>query len=155
MSAPENTVAPPKTLPSILKEWFGQGYANHYTMRDGGYFWSKDYPALGLELWEGKDTRNGPYLRFWKMIGREERFVTNGELLYAYWLREGGAAYERACAEQGIDTPDPELLESPGLDWRALQQAERDRIEQLKIDAKAKREARQRHDSASYGCPID
>lgn len=136
------TVTPARTLPSILKEWFGPGYTNHYDMRGGGYFWTKNYPALGMEHWEGRETRNGPDIRFWTLLGcNNERYTTNEDVLRAYWVREGGAAYERACAEQGIDAPEVELLEAPGVDWRAIQRAEQERIEKLKAESRARMDA--------------
>lgn len=131
-----------KTLPSIKKEWFGKGFQNHYDMRNGGYFWTVKYPALGLEKWEGKDTRNSAPIAFWTLLGDDTRYLSNNTMIRAYWLREGGAAYAKECEAQGITTLDPEVLASPGVDWRAIQRAEEERLEELRAKSRAEREAR-------------
>jgi len=134
----------PKTLPSIKP---GQGHTSHYDLRGGGYYWTAVYPAIGAEKWEGRETRNGSPVAFWTLLGitegdKSKRFESNADMLRAFWVREGGDAYRAACQEQGITEMEPEILESPGLDWRAIQKAKEDRLEQLRAESKARRDAR-------------
>lgn len=139
-----STTTTPRTLPSIKH---GAGQQNHYDLRGGGYYWTVVYPAIGAEKWEGRETRKSDPIAFWTLMGIKEgenskRFLSNAEMLRAYWLREGGEAYRAACEEQGITTFDPEILESTGLDWRAIQRAEEERLEKLREESKARRDAR-------------
>jgi hypothetical protein len=116
-------------------------------MRGGGYYWTVVYPAIGAEKWEGRESRKSDPVAFWTLLGIKEgekskRFLSNAEMLRAYWLREGGEAYRLACQQCGITELEPEILESAGLDWRAIQRAEEERIEKLRKESKARREAR-------------
>lgn len=128
------------TLPKVGE--LGKGSQNHYDMRSGGHFWTVEYRDKGLEKWEGRDTRHSPAVRFWKLLGVEGRYAQGPEICRAYWLREGSEAYKAACQEQGITDLDPELLASPGVDWRAIQREEDERLAALIAKAREERAAR-------------